>query len=141
MERGKQIIAIFPGRFDPPHLGHIITIMRILPNYEKVIVAITDDNYGGKKKRFMSARKREYILWQVFKNIHKVDIVYAGKGFRIRKQFDDLPPFDVVLSGNKAVIRNMHKHKIPTQYIERTRGYSGTKIRKESMGSNTSLPR
>jgi cytidyltransferase-like protein len=35
-------IALFSGRFDPIHLGHVITIGRLLEKYKKVIVCILD---------------------------------------------------------------------------------------------------
>jgi len=35
--------VLFPGKFQPPHLGHIITIMRLRKDYNKIIIGITDD--------------------------------------------------------------------------------------------------
>ena len=42
--KSRMITALFPGKFQPPHLGHIISIMSICDQYDKVIVAVTDDN-------------------------------------------------------------------------------------------------
>lgn len=39
MENG---IAIFSGRFDPPNLGHILTIGWLLNRYDRVIIPILD---------------------------------------------------------------------------------------------------
>jgi nicotinamide mononucleotide adenylyltransferase len=39
-------IALFSGRFSPPHLGHILTIAQLLWDYEKVIVCVLD--YPGR---------------------------------------------------------------------------------------------
>lgn len=132
------MIAIFPGRFDPPHLGHVLTIMGLYLYYDKIYVAITKDDYGGKKKQFMSTKKIEWILWNVFLHLKKVEVIYAGKGFRIRDKFDDLPKFDLVISANRVVIRRMLKLKIPCEYVPRTRGFSGARIRK-NIRNNSSL--
>ena len=43
----KNKTAVFFGKFQPPHLGHIITINRILRNFNKLIVGITSDNKIG----------------------------------------------------------------------------------------------
>jgi len=125
------MIALFPGRFDPPHLGHILTIMRIYDDYDKIIVGITDDNYGFTKPTIIDIAERERILKLAFKHLPKVQVMYIGKGLRIRERFDDLPYFDIVLTGNKEVLKNMAIHKIRTRFIERSQGigFSGTELR------------
>ena len=37
-------VAFFPGKFQPPHLGHIITLMRIYKKFDKPIQITYDDN-------------------------------------------------------------------------------------------------
>ena len=34
--------AFFPGKFHPPHIGHVQTILDILPDYDKVIIGVTE---------------------------------------------------------------------------------------------------
>lgn len=126
------MIALFCGRFDPPHLGHILTIMRVYSDYDKIIVAITDDDYDGKKKPLLSVGERSNILKQVFKFPLRIQVIYVGEGFRTRERFDSLPPFDIVLTGNQAVLKNMAIHKIRAKFIPRSQGigFSGTELRR-----------
>ena len=35
-------VAIFSGRFDPPHIGHVLTKIKIAKEYEFLIVPILD---------------------------------------------------------------------------------------------------
>jgi len=125
------MIALFPGRFDPVHLGHILTIMRLYDKFDKIIVAITEDDYSGTKSRITSIEEREKTLKDVFKYLPKVEVVYVGIGLRIRETWDDLPKFDVVITGNPEVFEHCAKAKIPVKFCERSQGlgYSGTELR------------
>ena len=125
------MIALFPGRFDPSHLGHILTIMRIYDDYDKIIVGITDDNYGFTKPAITTIGERERILKLAFKHLPKVQVMYIGKGLRIRERFDDLPEFDIVVTANREVLKNMAIHKVRARFIERSQGigFSGTELR------------
>ena len=35
--------VFFPGKFQPVHLGHIISIMNIYEKFDKIIIGITQD--------------------------------------------------------------------------------------------------
>lgn len=69
-------IAVFPGSFDPLTRGHESIILRALPVFDKIIVAL-GDNTG--KKSFFSLEQRIAWLEQVFKNEPKIRIrKYSG---------------------------------------------------------------
>lgn len=125
--------AIFPGRFQPPHLGHVLTLMRIYPLYDEVIIAITSYTYGGKKPQIIKPEEVAKILRKIFKHLPKYKVICVGKGFRERLRFDDLPRFDVVVCGDAGVIHNMEKLGIKNRYIERSTicgmDISGTMLR------------
>jgi hypothetical protein len=38
----KGQTALFSGRFSPPNLGHVLTILRLLQDFKKVVVVILD---------------------------------------------------------------------------------------------------
>ena len=125
-------IAIFPGRFQPPHLGHVLTLMKIYPLYDEIIIAVTSYTYGGRKKQVMKPREVKSIFENVFKYLPKYKVVTVGKGFIERKSFDDLPRFDVVVTGNLETIRRMEKMGIKARYVPRSEGvagWSGTELR------------
>lgn len=123
--------AILPGRFQPPHLGHILTLMRIYPLYDEIIIAVTSYTYGGKKKQVLPIPQVVKILQDVFRNLPKYHVIAIGKGFIERNTFDDLPYFDVVVSGNIQIINRMEKLGIKARYVPRTKGvgWSGRELR------------
>jgi len=117
--------AIFPGRFQPPHLGHVLTLMRVYPLYNKIIVAVSEYTYGGQKQQVIPPETSKAILETVFQHLPKFEVILMGKGFIERTTFDDLPKFDVVVTGNLETIRKMEKLGIKTRYVERTKGLPG----------------
>ena len=77
----------------------------------------------------MTAKK---ILEDVFKWLPKYTVILAGKAFLERDNFEDLPHFDVFVSGNPEALKNLEKLGYKTRYAPRTEGvgYSGTELRK-----------
>lgn len=128
----KGKIAIFPGRFQPPHLGHLLTLMRIYPLYDKIIIVVSEYTYGGKKNQVIPPKVAQKILEDAFEQLPKFQVVLSRKGFIERTTFDDLPKFDVVVSGNLALIQHCEKLGIKTRYVKRTKGllgWSGRELR------------
>jgi len=113
--------AIFPGRFQPPHIGHILTLMRMYPLYSEIIIAITTYTYGGTKKHVMRQREVKNIFEKVFKYLPKYRVIIIGKGFIERDNYDDLPKFDVVVTGNTQTINKLEKLNIKNRYQPRSK--------------------
>ena len=63
-------IAVFPGSFDPITKGHVNIVMRSLPLFDKVVVAI--GNNSSKKYSFTFEERIQWIR-DVFKNEPKVE--------------------------------------------------------------------
>jgi len=125
--------AIFPVRCQPPHLGHILTLMKIYPDYDRIIIAITNYTYDGKKPHVLPRKKVKAILEAVFQHLPKIEVVLTEEGFPVRKTFDDLPLFDIVVTGNKTTIENMKGLGIKAKFEPRTEGigYSGIELREK----------
>lgn len=128
------MIAIFPGRFQPPHLGHVLTLMRIYPLYDKIIVAIIPTyTYEGRKRQVVEPREVKRTLEAVFEHLPKIQVTMGGKEFLNRTSFDDLPRFDVVVTGNLATIHQMEKLGVKNRYAPRSKigklDISGTMLR------------
>lgn len=69
-------IAIFPGSFDPITKGHENILLRSLPLFDEVIVAI---GVNSSKQSFYTLEQREKWIRQVFKNEPKVSVeAYSG---------------------------------------------------------------
>lgn len=69
-------IAVFPGSFDPVTRGHEDIISRAAPLFDKIIVAIGQNQ---DKKSYFSIGKRLEFLKTVFKNVPNIVIEkYSG---------------------------------------------------------------
>jgi pantetheine-phosphate adenylyltransferase len=65
-------IAIFPGSFDPFHIGHESIVRRALPLFDKIVIMI---GYNVNKKSFFEIEKRMKWIKQVFDGIDKVEVM------------------------------------------------------------------
>lgn len=69
-------IAIFPGSFDPVTKGHESIVLRALPLFEKIIIAI---GVNAEKKGFFPVEKRVKWLEAVFGDYPQIEIqTYSG---------------------------------------------------------------
>ncbi len=64
-------IAIFPGSFDPFHVGHESIVRRAIPLFDKIFVMI---GYNANKKSFFPIEKRIEWINRVFENVDKVEV-------------------------------------------------------------------
>jgi len=67
----SKLIAVYPGSFDPPTLGHVDIIARSSRIFPRVIVAITDN---PNKRPFFTVEERKKMLLQSTKNFKNVEI-------------------------------------------------------------------
>jgi pantetheine-phosphate adenylyltransferase len=69
-------IAIFPGSFDPITKGHENILLRALPLFDEIIVAI---GKNSSKQNYFTLEQRERWIKQVFANEPKVRVeTYIG---------------------------------------------------------------
>ncbi len=68
--------AIFPGSFDPLTLGHQDIIMRSLPLFDEIVIAI---GINAEKKYMFSLEQRQVFIAQTFINEPKISVItYQG---------------------------------------------------------------
>jgi len=78
--------AIFPGSFDPITIGHIDLIKRALPLFDKIVVAVGQNN---QKKYLFSLEQRQKWLESVVSEFDKVEVdVYEGLTVNFAKAID-----------------------------------------------------
>jgi hypothetical protein len=122
-------VAFFPGKFHPPHIGHIQTIINILPKYRKVIIGVSEDI--PKDNVVTTPKDVILILGDFFKSFNNVEVCSISGVLVEKKNSDGLPNFDVLLSGNPEVIAWAEKCNIEAKFIERSAGtLCSTDIRK-----------
>ena len=126
MEVKPRSVAFFPGKFQPVHMGHIASIMKIFDDYEKIIIGITSDS-----PNILSLNERKNIFKSVLSRYKKFEYVFFDTSLVDIVDISILPQFDVCVSGNQKVIDFMKKYNFKTRFLNRSKGigYSGTEIR------------
>lgn len=121
--------VLFSGRFDPFHLGHLVTIAGLAQRFDKVIVVILD---------FPEAQYplcyRKQAAEEVIKSIKGNIEVVVNKDHFAEISKDALFNFkaDVYASGNLEVLKHIESLGFKTLYVERSYEYSGTEIRMQN---------
>lgn len=132
--------ALFIGRFQPFHKGHLETILKILPKNDKVIIVIgsTKQNFSLKnplteeerKKTIEDSLKEAKIPKTAYQIIPVYDINDIDNWVEHLNKF--VPPYNKVYTGSEPVKLCYQKNPGP-QIIDLERNefpVSGTKIRK-----------
>ena len=139
MERkNPKPIALFIGRFQPFHLGHLKALKWIAEQSSRVIVAIGSAQKGFEPENPFTADERKKMIWE---QIEAADL--AGK-CRLAAVTDvddnemwvahvdaNMPPYDVVYSNNGLVRLLMKRAGKEVRDIPffRRKMYDATKIR------------
>ena len=72
----EQRIAFFPGSFDPFTVGHHSIVMRALPLFDKIVVAI---GTNAAKYAMMSESRRVEALRELYADNEKIEVIsYEG---------------------------------------------------------------
>ena len=123
--------ALFVGRFQPLHRGHVRAIRELLKRYRCVIVLVGSTNKRDQENPFSFSERRR-MFERVFKNQQRLrirgmsdvdnDPVWTRNVARIR--------FDVVVSGNPHVLRCLEKFPHEKLKFYQAKSYNATNIRK-----------
>ena len=112
-------IGFFPGKFHPPHMGHVATILRLAPHYKKLIVGVTRDSPAD---ALMSHDEIMTLLNGVLSTAPNVSVA-AVDGVLIEKEnTEGLPTFDVLLSGNPDVVDWGRRMQLRSEFVPRSFG-------------------
>lgn len=136
----KKLPALYIGRFQPPHLGHLDAIKQILKSEKFVIIGIGSAQYHGTPKNPFTAGQRYEMLSAALAEAKipqsKFTIIpilniedYAGWPNYVDSL---LPPYGFVYTGSKIVkklYKNQGRHQIkPVKFRKKI---SGTLVREK----------
>ncbi len=126
MRKKSKSVAFFPGKFQPVHMGHITSLMKIYDDYDKIIIGITSDSPS-----ILSLQERREIFEKILSKFNKFKYVFFDTALVDIKHKAILPKFDVCVTGNLTVVDYMKKNNFKTRILSRSEGvgYSGTEIR------------
>jgi len=126
MQKKSKPVAFFPGKFQPVHMGHITSLMKIFDDYDKIIIGITSDS-----PNVLSLKSRKKIFKSVLSRFNKFEYVLFDTALINIKDKNNLPKFDICVTGNQSVVNFMEKNNFKTRLLSRSEGvgYSGTEIR------------
>lgn len=132
----QKLPALFIGRFQPFHLGHLDAFRQILKREKKVIVMIgSAENKRSDKNPFTAGERYQMIekAFQKWRNrIIIIPVCDSNDDRRWVAHVETLlPPFGRVYTGSSHVKRLFQKHgKHKVISIKRILSHSGTLIRK-----------
>ena len=126
MQEYSKPVPFFPGKFQPVHMGHITSIMKIFDDYDKIIICITSDS-----PNILSFDERKNSFKSVLYKFDKIQYFFLETALLNVEDIKLLPVFDVCVSGNTSVINFMKSNNIETRLLGRSKGvgYSGTELR------------
>lgn len=119
-------VAVFFGKFYPPHLGHVITINRILNNFNKLIVGITSNN-----KVNPNPDEIKKIFKEVFQDNKNISFEIINGSIEEGTASINHLNFDIVVSGNNKIISILNTMGYKTLFQPRSVGigFSSSEIR------------
>ena len=127
--------ALFIGRFQPFHKGHLHVAKSLSKKYDEFVIGIGSSQEKNTKNNPFSYNERKVMIAKTLKNNN----IQNFKIYQIPDLYDDyrwtayilkkIPKFNVAYSGNEWTIKCFRKHKIKAHKIKLLRGISSTAIR------------
>lgn len=127
--------ALFLGRFEPFHLGHLHAIKKILEKYDSVLIAIGSSDSSRQRANPFSFEERKEMITEVLKKeglagkcgiVGIPDVSDDAKWVEQIEKYD----FDVVVTGNDWTKKCLEKDYeiIRPDFLEPEK-YNATRIR------------
>ncbi len=132
--------ALFVGRFQPLHLGHIKAILEISKKYEVIVVVGSAQESYTVKNPFTAGERAEMLINEKnFKglNLNVIPVIDINNhAIWVKYIISLLPKFDIVYTQNPLtkILFEKEKFKVAAQEIytnEYGKIYSGTDVRNE----------
>ena len=118
MNKEVKKIGAFPGKFLPPHIGHVNTILDCLKKCDELLVVVADSKKNSKalcKKAnipYIPVRLRIKWLKSHFKNYTNIKVIYMNE--------DKLGPFPAPMDVWSNSFKKITKHKVNMKFADET---------------------
>lgn len=141
MTRSKR--ALFIGRFQPFHNGHLTMVKRILEMYDEIIVGIGSAQYSHTRENAFTAGERYEMIKRALdaEDIREYHIVPIPDthvhSVWVSHVLSLVPKFDVVFSNSPLVVRLFKERRIKVVEapLYKREVHSGTEIRRRMYDS------
>ena len=110
-------VALFPARCQPPHIGHILTLMRLYPLYDEIIIAVSTYTFDGEKPHIIEPREVVEILREIFRFLPKFKVIGPGPGFNERTHLGGYPDFDELITGDPTVAQHAKELRVKHVFV------------------------
>lgn len=116
-------VVLFSGRFDRPHLGHVISLQRLGRMFDKVIVVILD----YPEAEYSIGYRRQLLSDALGNSIGNFDVTSNKTHFaRVSKgELSVYGPF-VYASGNHECLSHLASLGFETLYVERAYDFAAS---------------
>lgn len=94
----KKTIAVYPGSFDPIHVGHVDIIERIASQFEQVIVLVA---VSAQKQSLFSAEERKELIQASLPHLKNVK-VETFEGLTV--EYMEKHKSNIIIRGLRAVV-------------------------------------
>lgn len=118
MNKNVKKIGAFPGKFLPPHIGHINTILECAKKCDKLLVVVADSEKNSRALceksniPYMPVKLRINWLKTHFKNHKNIKIVYMNE--------DKLGTFPAPMDVWSKAFKKITKHKVNMKFADET---------------------
>jgi nicotinamide-nucleotide adenylyltransferase len=130
--------ALFIGRFQPFHNGHLETVKWICSRADKLYIVLAEDHGGSNERNPYSREQREAMINKSLadENVRNYEIVYIPDHETVNGWYDaitnHIPNFDVLFTGNPWIEECFRKRgrKVEHQPIINEKQFNATEIRR-----------
>lgn len=126
MENSLTQVALFSGKFDPPHPGHFASICELGKKFGAVRVVLLDyPNRRYPVEYCIRVFKETFdcVNFPVYFHVNKTHFAEVTK-----EELDQFKPYHIYVAGNLKVLRHIESLGVPTYYQHRKFDYQASSI-------------
>ena len=121
-----ESVALISGRYDPVHIGHIVTIHRLAREFDRVIVVILDYPEREYPAKYVGQIMTEVLCGSRGSFDICVNNTHFGK--ITREELDEWD-FNVYVAGNMQVLKHIESMGYDVKWMDRAYHYEATNDR------------